>query len=109
MMIILFRNFSFSGSRNPPCREEKLVGLRYDGIPNTTAERLVSLMASNSFSLDTAKKSLDEDGFFELSAPDMGTQIVGMEEKNFPFLMPYGLIFLKSQVIDNTVREVEPS
>lgn len=59
-------------------------------------------MTSNSFSLDTAKKLLHEDGFFELSALDVGTQIAEMEEKHFPFLTPYGLIFLKTLVMDDT-------
>lgn len=62
-------------------------------------------MTSNSFSLDTAKKLLHEDGFFELSALDVGTQIAEMEEKHFPFLTPYGLIFLKTLVMDDTVRK----
>ncbi|CAH0054796.1 unnamed protein product [Clonostachys solani] len=59
-------------------------------------------MTSNSFSLDNAKRSLHEDGFFELSGPDVGTQIAEMEEKHFPFLTPYGLTFLKTLVIDDT-------
>ncbi|KAI1319116.1 hypothetical protein F5Y16DRAFT_391216 [Xylariaceae sp. FL0255] len=72
------------------------------GIFGQHVDQIVSVMVSHTFLLDIAKKSLEEDGFFELFAPDVGTQIVGMEERRFPFLTPYGLTFLKTQVLDDT-------
>ncbi|GKU05488.1 unnamed protein product [Fusarium langsethiae] len=65
------------------------------------ATRQVVSMASTTFSLDFAKRSLDEDGVFDLETPVIGEAIRNMQQKNFPFFTEYGLHFCKEYVLNN--------
>jgi hypothetical protein len=67
------------------------------------ATRQVVSMASTTFSLDFAKRSLDEDGVFDLETPAIGEAIWNMQQKNFPFFTEYGLHFCKEYVLNNAV------
>jgi hypothetical protein len=60
-------------------------------------------MASTIFSLEDAKKSILEEGFFDLNDPAIGEHILKMAEKGFPFFTEYGLDFCKDHVLDDKV------
>jgi len=58
-------------------------------------------MASVTFALEVANKSLRDDGFFDLSDSSIGEHISEMEQKAFPFFSQYGLDFCKQYVLDD--------
>lgn len=60
-------------------------------------------MESNTFSLDIAKKTLDEEGFLRLEDPALGDDLSEMERKGFPFWTEDGLDFCKHHVLYNPV------
>lgn len=60
-------------------------------------------MASTKFSLDVAKRSLEEDGLFELEAPAIGEAMAEMQEKRYPFFTEYGLQFCRQFVLEDPV------
>ena len=60
-------------------------------------------MASTTFTLDIAMKSLDEGGFFDLEDSATGEFVDQMERKGFPFVSDYGLNFCKERVLDDQV------
>lgn len=66
-------------------------------------------MASTAFSLEVAKRRLDENGFFDLEDPAMGEYVWQMEHRGFPFVSEYGLDFCKERVLDDEVSTVRPS
>ncbi|KAF2177368.1 hypothetical protein K469DRAFT_720701 [Zopfia rhizophila CBS 207.26] len=59
-------------------------------------------MASTAFSLETAMKSLYEEGFVDLNDPEVGELVSEMEKKSFPYLSPYGLDYCKQYVLNDT-------
>ncbi|RSL60292.1 hypothetical protein CEP53_005473 [Fusarium sp. AF-6] len=58
-------------------------------------------MASISFSLDTAKKALLNEGFVDLRDLKVGQHIWEFEQKGFPFFTKDGLDFLQQRVLGN--------
>jgi len=59
-------------------------------------------MASTTFSIEDAKKSILEEGFFDLNDSVVGKPIQEMEQEGFPFFTEYGLDFCKKYVLDDT-------
>jgi hypothetical protein len=70
------------------------------------ADRL-ELMESTAFSLDAAKKSLLEEGFFDLRDPEVGGHVLEFEQKEFPFYTEDGMAFLKHHILDNPVSMIK--
>lgn len=60
-------------------------------------------MASTTFVLENARKSILEDGFFLINDSVVGEHVLEMQQKEFPFSLEYGLDFCKLNVLDNTV------
>lgn len=61
------------------------------------------LIASIILSLDVARRSLEEDGLFELEAPAIGEAIAEMHGKRHPFFTEYGLQFCRQFVLEDPV------
>ena len=60
-------------------------------------------MASATFALEVANKSLRDEGFFDLNNPSVGEHISEMEQRAFPYFSEYGLDFCKQYVLDDAV------
>ncbi|KAB2099594.1 hypothetical protein AG0111_0g12091 [Alternaria gaisen] len=58
-------------------------------------------MASTTFSLEAALRSLDEEGYVVLEDTGVGGIVSEMEQREFAFLSPYGLDYCKQHVLDN--------
>lgn len=57
-------------------------------------------MASSTFTLDVARASLLEKGFFDLNDPTVGDRVLEMERQGFPYLTDYGMDFCKQFAFD---------
>lgn len=66
-------------------------------------EYLRIFMATDTFSLEVAKKALEENGFFDLEDSATGEYVEQMERRGFPFASEYGLDFCKERVLDDEV------
>lgn len=64
-------------------------------------------MASTIFSLEVAKKSLRDEGFFDFNDSTVGEHISEMARKAFPYLSEYGLDFCKQHVLDDVVCDAK--
>lgn len=60
-------------------------------------------MEPDAFSLDVAKKSLQEQGFIERKAPAVGDDILELERQDFPFWTEDGLDFCNKHVLYEAV------
>jgi hypothetical protein len=58
-------------------------------------------MASATFSLEDARRRLDEDGFVHLDDPSIGDRVSILEQKSFPFVSKDGLEFCRERVLDD--------
>ena len=58
-------------------------------------------MASTSFTLDIARRSLLEEGFFDLNDSTVGNRVLEMERRGFPYLTEYGMDFCKQFAFDD--------
>jgi hypothetical protein len=65
-------------------------------------------MASTVFSVDVAKRSLFEEGFFNSKDLAVGEGILEMERRGFEYFLEYGLDFCKQHIL-NTVSETRHS
>ena len=63
-------------------------------------------MASATFSLEDAKRRLDEDGFVHLDDSSIGEQVSDIEQKGFPWVSKYGLDFCWNRVLDDEVSVI---
>jgi hypothetical protein len=66
-------------------------------------------MALTTFSLESARNSILEDGFFDLKDSAVGEYMLEMEQKGFPFFSEYGLDFCKQHVLDDAVSRMKYS
>lgn len=57
-------------------------------------------MASTAFKLDVARRSLLEEGFFDLNDSTVGDRVLEMEMRGFPYLTEYGMDFCKQFAFD---------
>ena len=64
-------------------------------------------MASTTFALVDARKSILEDGFFSMDDSVVGEHVLEMEQKDFPFASEYGLEFCRLNFLDDTVGKGE--
>jgi hypothetical protein len=64
-------------------------------------------MASTTFTLVDAKKSILEDGFFSIDDSVVGEHVLEIEQKDFPFVSEYGLEFCKLNFLDDIVSKGE--
>ena len=64
-------------------------------------------MASTMFSLEVAKRQLDENGFFDLEDSAIGESVSQMEQKGFPFISEDGLDSCNRRVLNDEVRTNE--
>ena len=62
-------------------------------------------MASTTFALVDARKSILEDRFFPMYDSVVGEHVLEMEQKDFPFASEYGLEFCKLNFLDDTVSK----
>lgn len=61
-------------------------------------------MASSAFTLDVARRSLLEKGFFDLNDSTVGDRVLEMERRGFPYLTEYGMDFCKQFAFDEVSR-----
>ncbi|KAK0627095.1 hypothetical protein B0T14DRAFT_424150 [Immersiella caudata] len=66
-------------------------------------------MASTTFSLEDARRRLDEDGFVHLDDPSIGDRVSNLEQKGFPFISKDGLEFCRRVLDDERIRAVVES
>ncbi|CZS92365.1 uncharacterized protein RAG0_02776 [Rhynchosporium agropyri] len=59
-------------------------------------------MASTTFALVDARKSILDDGFLALHDSVVGGHVLDIQQKDFPFLSEYGLEFCKINFLDDT-------
>lgn len=64
-------------------------------------------MASTTFSVEDARKSILEDGFFCVEDPVVGERVLEIAKKGSPLLSKEGLEFCKLNVLNNEVRNRE--
>jgi hypothetical protein len=64
-------------------------------------------MASTTFALVDASKSILEDGFFSMDDSVVGEHVSEMEQKDFPWASEYGVDFCKLNFLDDTVGKGE--
>ena len=64
-------------------------------------------MASTTFALADARKSILEDGFFSMNDSVVGEHVLEMQQRDFPFVSEYGLEFCKLNFLDDTVGKGE--
>lgn len=57
-------------------------------------------MASTAFQLDVARRTLLEEGFFDLNDSTVGDRVLEMERRGFPYLTEYGMDFCKQFAFD---------
>jgi hypothetical protein len=57
-------------------------------------------MAPTAFTLDAARRSLLEEGFFDLNDSTVGDRVLEMERRGFPYLTEYGMDFCKQFAFD---------
>ncbi|KAJ5111751.1 hypothetical protein NUU61_001381 [Penicillium alfredii] len=63
-------------------------------------------MASTTFTLDVAMRSLLEKGFFDLNDSTVGDRVLDMEKQGFPYLTEYGMDFCKQFAFDERIRSI---
>ncbi|KAJ5556654.1 hypothetical protein N7513_001775 [Penicillium frequentans] len=63
-------------------------------------------MASTAFTLDIARRSLLEEGFFDLNDSTVGNRVLEMERRGFPYLTEYGMDFCKQFAFDDRIRSI---
>lgn len=64
----------------------------------------ISNMSSTEFSLQSALRSLREEGFVVLDELAVGEHVTTMEQRDFSFLSPYGLDYCNAHILNNPVR-----
>jgi hypothetical protein len=64
-------------------------------------------IASTTFALVDARKSVLENGFFSIDDLVVGEHVLEMQQKDFPFALEYGLEFCKLNVLGDTVSKGE--
>jgi hypothetical protein len=60
----------------------------------------VSVMASTALTVDVARRSLLEEGYFDLHDSTVGDRVLEMEKHGFPYLTEYGMDFCKQFAFD---------
>ncbi|CAG8005772.1 unnamed protein product [Penicillium olsonii] len=63
-------------------------------------------MASTAFQLDVARRTLLEEGFFDLNDSTVGDRVLEMERRGFPYLTEYGMDFCKQFAFDERIRSI---
>lgn len=63
-------------------------------------------MEPATLSLNVAKRSLDEEGFFRLGDSELGKDILEMERRDFPFDTADGLDFCRKHVLVDEVSSM---
>ncbi|EED23191.1 hypothetical protein TSTA_066400 [Talaromyces stipitatus ATCC 10500] len=63
-------------------------------------------MASTALTVDVARKSLLEKGYFDLNDSTVGDRVLEMEKQGFPYLTEYGMDFCKQFAFDERVRSL---
>lgn len=66
-------------------------------------------MASATFLLESANKSLREEGFVNLIDSAVGEYILEIESKGFPYLSGFGLDFYRQRVLEDAVGQLKCS
>lgn len=67
-------------------------------------------MEPDTFALDDAKKSLDQEGFYRLHDSELSNAISDMEQRGFPFWTEDGLNFCRKHVLtDEHIRSIVKS
>ena len=67
------------------------------------ADKTLLPMATTTFSLELARKSILEEGFFDPKDSEVVEYILEMAQRDFPFFSEYGLDFCKQHVLDDSV------
>lgn len=57
-------------------------------------------MASTALTVDMARTSLLEKGYFDLNDSTVGDRVLEMEKQGFPYLTEYGMDFCKQFAFD---------
>ena len=67
----------------------------------------VSFMASTTFLMEAAKRSLHEEGFLDLDDSGVGDLVLEMEKRNFQYLSAFGLDYCEQYVLGEPVSITE--